>query len=173
MVIKYELTKDDLKKAYKKSAKSIAKKSSIAYKLLLVGYILFELRYLKAMSDFYRIGYLNYVVPIAVVVISIFLANILNSKKVNKMIDDIIISKAEFEEGFYEEKTLEIVENSIITKSNNYYNKFSIDKIKNIFEVDDVIVICGFDNESPTIVVPTRVFEKIEDKNIFLNKIKK
>ncbi|EPZ54486.1 hypothetical protein H477_3626 [[Clostridium] sordellii ATCC 9714] len=93
--------------------------------------------------------------------------NRISKKIIQKFIDKLI----ETRNSTLGSKIIEVKNDVIIHKGEKSYVEYNIKAIDNIYEEDDVLVIC-IQKIDPIILIPINSFESKEVKNQFINLIK-
>lgn len=169
--IKYTNNREDYIKGYEKSRKYALRKDvfTLASTMLILMGITFY--FINEMSSFYNMEITLYVAVISIlaattIITTIFL-NIMSKKNIQKSIDKLI----ETRNSAIGPKLIEVKNDTIIHKGEKSYCEYNIKAIDNIYEEDNVLVIC-IQKINPIIILPLNSFESEEIKNKFINLIK-
>ncbi|MDB8793741.1 hypothetical protein PN290_06115 [Romboutsia sp. 1001216sp1] len=171
MEIKYTNNREDYIKGYEKSRKYALRKDvfTLASTMLILMGITFY--FINEMSSFYNIEITLYVAVISILsattIITTILLNIMSKKNIQKSIDKLI----ETRNSAMGPKLIEVKNDTIIHKGEKSYCEYNIKAIDNIYEEENVLVIC-IQKINPIIILPLNSFESKEVKNQFINMIK-
>lgn len=171
MEIKYTNTREDYIKGYEKSRKYALRKdvfSLVSTMIIIMGMFFY---FLNEMSSFYIIDISLYVFVIAILsiitIITIIYLSIISKKNIQKLVDKLI----EARNNTLGSKLIEVENDIIINKGEKLYSEYNLKAIDNIYEEDNVLVIC-IQKINPLILIPLNFFESEDIKNQFINLIK-
>lgn len=171
MEIKYTNNREDYIKGYEKRRKFTLRKDVFLLTLNMLALMGITFYFINEMSSFYNIEislYLTVILIIAtLIIIKTILMNRISKKIIQKFIDKLI----ETRNSTLGSKIIEVKNDVIIHKGEKSYVEYNIKAIDNIYEEDDVLVIC-IQKIDPIILIPINSFESKEVKNQFINLIK-
>lgn len=171
MEIKYTNNREDYINGYEKRRKFTLRKDVFLLTLNMLALMGITFYFINEMSSFYNIEISLYITVILIIatliIITTILMNIMSKKIIKKFIDKLI----ETRNSTLGSKIIEVKNDVIIHKGEKSYVEYNIKAIDNIYEEDNVLVIC-IQKIDPIILIPINSFESEEVKNQFINLIK-
>lgn len=169
--IKYTNNREDYIKGYEKSRKYALRKDVFTLTLTMLILMGITFYFINEMSSFYNIEITLYVGVISILatmtIITTIILSIMSKKNMQKLIDKLV----EARNSAIGSKSIEVKNDIIMHKGEKSYCEYNIKAIDNIYEEDNVLVIC-IQKINPIILLPLNSFESEEVKNQFINLIK-